>query len=136
MLGHLGDRIPFDEVRQVTNAQEVVQMQQQIESVQVSGPVSEYIVSLVQSTRSHPLVLMGAGPRGSRSLYKASKACAAIRGRSFVTPDDVQSLAIPVLAHRLLLGNEARLSGETGESVLRAILQAVPVPPVGEARFG
>ena len=135
MLAHLGDRIPFDEVKQVTNAQEVVQMQQEVESVQVSGAVSEYIVALARATRSHPLVRMGAGPRGSRSLYKASKACAAIRGRDFVTPDDVQALAVPVLAHRLLLGNEARLSGETGESVLQAILQSTPVPPVGEARF-
>ena len=95
----------------------------------MSDSVVDYLVALVSATRSHPLIRMGAGPRGSRALYRGSKTLAAMAGRDFVTPDDVQALAVPVLAHRLVLSNEARLAGEDAGSLLAKLLETVPVPP-------
>ena len=129
MLRGVGDSIPFDTVEAVTSADELVQVQKQIQSVSVADSVLDYLVALVSATRSHPLVRMGAGPRGSRALYRGSKTLAAMSGRDFVTPDDVQALAVPVLAHRLVLSNEARLAGQDAQSILEQLLDTVPVPP-------
>ena len=129
MLRGVGDNIPFDTVEAVTSADELVQVQKQIQSVSVADSVLDYLVALVSATRSHPLVRMGAGPRGSRALYRGSKTLAAMSGRDFVTPDDVQKLAVPVLAHRLVLSNEARLAGQDARSILEQLLDTVPVPP-------
>ena len=129
MLRGVGDSIPFDTVEAVTSADELVQVQKQIQSVSVADSVLDYLVALVSATRSHPLVRMGAGPRGSRALYRGSKTLAAMSGRDFVTPDDVQKLAVPVLAHRLVLSNEARLAGQDARSILEQLLDTVPVPP-------
>ena len=129
MLWGVGDEIPFDQVEAVTSAEELVTVQEQIRAVTVSDSVLDYLVSLVSATRDHPLIRMGAGPRGSRALFRGSKTLAAMAGRDFITPDDVQQLAVPVLAHRLVLSNEARLAGEDAESLLTKLLQTVPVPP-------
>ncbi len=129
MLRGVGDEIPFDQVEAVTSAEELVTVQEQIRAVTVSDSVLDYLVSLVSATRDHPLIRMGAGPRGSRALFRGSKTLAAMAGRDFITPDDVQQLAVPVLAHRLVLSNEARLAGEDAESLLTKLLQTVPVPP-------
>ena len=129
MLRGVGDEIPFDQVEAVTSAEELVTVQEQIRAVTVSDSVLDYLVSLVSATRGHPLIRMGAGPRGSRALFRGSKTLAAMAGRDFITPDDVQQLAVPVLAHRLVLSNEARLAGEDAESLLTKLLQTVPVPP-------
>lgn len=136
MLEHLGGEMPFDQVRTVTNAQEIAEFSCRIRQVYLSGVLGEYIVEIVQATRSHPLLRMGASPRASRGLYKAGKAWAAMNGRDFVTPDDLQALMIPVLAHRLLLTSEARLSGKTAETIVEEIVSKIPVPPAGEAQFG
>ena len=129
MLRGVGDEIPFDQVEAVTSAEELVTVQEQIRAVTVSDSVLDYLVSLVSATRDHPLIRMGAGPRGSRALFRGSKTLAAMAGRDFITPDDVQQLAVPVLAHRLVLSNEARLAGEDAESLLTKLLQTVLVPP-------
>ena len=129
MLRGVGDEIPFGAVEAVTSAGELVAVQEQIRAVTVSDSVVDYLVALVSATRSHPLIRMGAGPRGSRALYRGSKTLAAMAGRDFVTPDDVQALAVPVLAHRLVLSNEARLAGEDAGSLLAKLLETVPVPP-------
>ena len=98
MLRGVGDEIPFDQVEAVTSAEELVTVQEQIRAVTVSDSVLDYLVSLVSATRDHPLIRMGAGPRGSRALFRGSKTLAAMAGRDFITPDDVQQLAVPVLA--------------------------------------
>ena len=110
MLRRLGDAIPFDTVQPVTNAQELVQAQKQIASVHVSDAVAAYIVALAEATRS------------------PSKALAAMEGRDFVTPDDVKTLARPVLEHRLVLQSGARFSGATAASVLEDVLSQTAVP--------
>jgi len=106
-----------------------MQAQQEIRNVLVSEAVADYLVAVVSATRSDPSVRMGASPRASRALFRAAKAWAAMQGRNFVTPDDIQTLAIPVLAHRLLLTNEARISGITANTVIESIISTLPVPP-------
>ena len=135
MLRSLGDSIPFDTVRTVTGAAELTALQQQAAGVYVSDAVADYIVALVQATRQHTALAMGASPRGSRSLYRAAKVWAAMEGRNYVTPDDIQYLAKPVLAHRLLLNGEARFSGKTAERVVKDVLASVEVPPRTEEMF-
>ena len=129
MLRLLGDAIPFDRVRPVTNAQELVQAQQQVSQVHVSDPVADYIVALADRTRSHPQLKMGASPRATRGLYRAAKVWAAMEGRDFVTPDDVKALAHPVLEHRLLLDSGARFAGVTAGGVLDDVLDHLPGDP-------
>ena len=133
MLVNLGDEIPFGMVRQLLEPESVVALQAKIHEVFVSEPVLHYLVTLVQATRDHPLLRVGASPRASRALYKATKAWAAMHGRTYVTPDDVQKLAAPVLSHRLTLTSEARLTENRATLVLQELLATVPVPPTKEA---
>ena len=135
MLKRLGDEIPFSSVNTLTDASGIKDAQKDIRDVAITDAVAQYIIDLVLKTRSNPLVKMGASPRASRGLYKAAKAWAGMAGRRFVTPDDVQELAIPCLAHRLLLTGEARLAHKSAEAVLSDILQAIPVPPSRDEFF-
>ena len=131
MLWQLGDGIPFDLVHPVTNAQELIQAQEEIRRIHVSDQVADYIVALADATRSHPQLKMGASPRATRGLYRAVKVWAAMEGRDFVTPDDVKALAHPVLEHRLVLESSARFSGVTAKTLLDEVLdraQASPAP--------
>ena len=128
MLFSLGDSIPLDGLETVTSPEELVAAQDSLSQIRVSPEVTGYLVSLVGATRSHPMVRKGASPR-------ASRAWAAMAGRSFVTPDDIQALIHPVLAHRLLLTNEARLSGVTADGVLDQIAAQLPVPPAAGDEF-
>lgn len=135
MLFSLGDAIPLDKLDTITSPEELLAEQQEIASVQISQSVADYLVSLVSETRTHPMVRMGASPRASRALFRAAKAWAAMSGRDFVTPDDIQTLAQPVLAHRLLLSNEARISGTTASDIIAGIVTRVPVPPFAGEEF-
>ena len=135
MLFSLGDSIPLDGLETVTSPEELVAAQDSLSQIRVSLEVAGYLVSLVGATRSHPMVRMGASPRASRALFRAARAWAAMAGRSFVTPDDIQALIHPVPAHRLLLTNEARLSGVTADGVLDQIAAQLPVPPAAGDEF-
>ncbi len=94
----------------------------------VSDAVLSYIVAIVRATREHESVELGASPRSTLALYRAAQALAALRGRSFVIPDDVKYLVGPVLAHRLVLRHQGRLRGVAVERVLRSLVEAIPVP--------
>ena len=133
MLRNLGDEIPFDQVRPVTNAQELVEAQRQISQVHRSDAVADYIVALAAATRSHPQLKMGASPRATRGLYRAAKVWAAMEGRDFVTPDDVKTLAAPVLEHRLILDSGARFSGVSVSAILDDVLERLQGAPELEA---
>lgn len=135
MLFSLGDAIPMERLEVITTPEELAQAQLEIRDVTVAESVADYLVALVTATRTNPLVRMGASPRASRALFRGAKAWAAMEGRSFVIPDDVQTLVKPILAHRLLLTNEARISGTTAEQILDDILAAVPVPPTAGDEF-
>ena len=132
MLSLLGDEIPFDTVRSVTNAEELCAAQKEIAAVHVSGEVAEYIVALTDATRKHPQLSMGASPRATRGLYRAAKVWAAMAGRDFVTGDDVKALAHPVLEHRLLLDSGARFSGYTAHKAVEDVLKKTEATPAAE----
>lgn len=135
MLRLVGGDIPYDEVKAVAGPEDLCRLQKEVQNVFVSGDVMAYIVSIAEATRNSPELRLGVSPRASRALYRASKAYAAVQGRDFVTPDDIQALAVPVLCHRLVLGAEAVMAGRGAEEVLEGILGSIPVPPVKEALF-
>jgi MoxR-like ATPase len=99
-----------------------------VRDVHVADDVTRYVVALARATRETPLVRLGASPRATLALLHASQAWAALDGRDFVTPDDVQALVVPVLAHRLVLSRDAVIERRDADEVLRAVVDAVPVP--------
>jgi len=96
--------------------------------VRVEESVRRYIVQVTRATRDRDVVQLGVSPRGTLALYKSAQALAAIRGRDFVTPDDVKELAFPVLTHRIIVSPQTRLRGHTPDEVVRAALAVVPAP--------
>jgi MoxR-like ATPase len=96
--------------------------------VHISPELKKYIVEIARRTREHPEVYLGASPRGSLALYRASQAQAAMRGRDFVLPDDIKELAVPALAHRIILGPGARLKNLNTDDVVLSILGELLVP--------
>ena len=135
MLTSLGDTIDFSVVDVVSSPDELMELRREIQDVFVSDAVKEYIVDLVHRTREDSLLRAGASPRASRCLYQGGKAWAAIHGRDYVTPEDVQAIFLPILSHRVLVSNEARYTKKTAADVLSAILAETPVPPVKEKMF-
>lgn len=123
------------EIRPLLLAEEVLELQREAAAVHVDEPVKRYIVSLAQATREAPELALGASPRASLGLYRASQAYALLRGRSYVVPDDCRALAAPVLAHRLALHAEASFAGHTQESVLARVMAQTPVPSAPAAGF-
>lgn len=119
---------PLDTLTSVTDANELVKLQELRPKVHIGNSVRSYIIAITRTTREHPDIKLGASPRASLGLHLASQALAAIKGRSYVIPDDVKYLAIPALAHRLIIKTEARLKGKTTEDILREILETIPVP--------
>lgn len=128
MLEKLGDAIPFDSVEAVTSKEEIIQAQKAIADVKLSSRVEEYIVSIASETRRDSRLAMGASPRASRGLYRAAKTWAAMKGRDFVTPDDVKEIVHPVLEHRLMLSGSSRYSGISTEQILSDIIDKTEVP--------
>ena len=112
----------------VSDAQELERMQALVPQVVVDDPVREYVVRMIQATRSHSALELGASPRAALALYKTSQALAALWGRDYVMPDDVKVLAPSVLAHRLILTSQARLRGNSSEEIVAEVLASVPVP--------
>ena len=114
----------------ITDPQRVIAMQQACEEVYVDPALRMYMVEVVSRTREDPRVLVGASPRGSQALLKTSRGAAAMRGRDFITPDDVKAVAELALAHRLILKPEHQIKGLEAGEVVQAILREVPVPTV------
>ncbi len=128
MLERFRSGDPLSEVRAVVSADELPAARAAVHAVHVSGDVAGYIVALTRETRESPLLRLGASPRASLALQHAAQATAALAGRDFVTPDDVQALVAPVLAHRLLLARDAVIDGRSADDVLREVAAGVPVP--------
>jgi MoxR-like ATPase len=118
---------PLLALEAVATPELIVQLQKARSAVIVPASVREYIADLTGATRVHPQVRYGASPRGSLGLMKASQALAAVRGRSFVTPDDVKELAPAVLTHRIILRHEERAKGASAQAIIEGILERVPV---------
>ena len=119
---------PIEELRPVATAAELIEAQAAIRRTPVDPKVLEYLLSIVQATREHDAVRLGASPRSSIALLRAAQAFAAIQGFDFVLPDDIKFLVPPVLAHRLILRPESRLRKLTVSEVLQGILNRVDVP--------
>lgn len=118
----------IEQVQSVISKEELQRFQQEVRLTHVDGSIKEYIVQLTQATRAHQSVYLGASPRGSLALLRASQALAFIRGRNYVIPDDVKYLAPFTLEHRMILKSESRLSGATVSKVLRDIIGQIKVP--------
>ncbi|HJM55235.1 MAG TPA: MoxR family ATPase [Poseidonia sp.] len=114
----------------ITDPARVIAMQQACEDVYVDPALRMYMVEIVSRTREDPRVLVGASPRGSQALLKTSRAAAALRGRDFVTPDDVKTIAELAVAHRIILKPEHQIKGLEAGEVVQSILREVPVPTV------
>ncbi|MBW3602441.1 MAG: MoxR family ATPase [Actinobacteria bacterium] len=123
-----GSGEPLADVRPVADAREVAAMILACRGVHVAAPVKRYLVDLVRATRSHPAVELGASPRASLGLLRASRTLAAVEGRDYVVPDDVKRLAPVVLSHRLVLGGDAQLAGHEGGHIVDELLSSVPIP--------
>ena len=135
ILSHLGDGTPYEEVEAVVTPEILKELRKEAAAVQVSEHCSRYIVELVQKTRTCPLLKQGASPRASRSLYQGSKAYAAMQGRDYVIPEDIKTIWLPVMAHRVVLTSDARFQKETAELILEEILQETEVPPYKRELF-
>ena len=119
---------PLSKLEQVVDTETLTIAQEKLKDVYVDPLVKRYIVDVVNQTRRHDDIYLGASPRGSLALYRTGQTRAAIVGRDYVIPDDVKALAAPVLAHRLIVSPSARLRDVTGEAVIREILSTMPVP--------
>jgi len=128
MLDSHGSSSPLDDLEPVAHATDIRELIAAVRAVHVAQPIRQYVVSLVSATRSSPELRLGASPRASLHLLRASRAYAALDGRDFVIPDDVQSLAGPVLAHRLLPTSEAMVERELPERVLSRLVERLPLP--------
>ena len=122
------NRTPSTTFEQVVSRDELVTGATEVNEVYVDTLIKEYIVSLVNATRKHPDVYLGASPRGSLALYNTGQAHAAVQGRDYVIPDDIKLLAEPTLAHRLIVSPSARIKNVDPRAVLNEILDSVPVP--------
>ena len=123
---HTGD--PLAELEPVATGPEIAGFQETIREVHFEPALRNYVVQLVQATRCHPDVELGASPRATMGLYRCSQALAAIRGREYVVPDDVKTLAPYALSHRIILKSQARLRDRTADSVIDEILSQITVP--------
>jgi MoxR-like ATPase len=121
-------RHPIDELEQITDPTEIVGIQAAVKDVYVDPLIKQYIVSLVDMTRQHEAVYLGASPRGSLALYRTSQARALLDGRDFVIPDDVKELAYTTLGHRVIVSPSARVKSITASDIILGCLERVPVP--------
>jgi len=130
ILSRLQFENPLDSLAPVASISEISTIQEEVKSVHVDRSLRDYIVDIVGQTRKNPNILLGSSPRGSISLFKASQAWAYYNSRSYVLPDDIKKMAIPVLSHRLILNQEAKLKRIRAEDVLVSILNSTNVPMV------
>jgi MoxR-like ATPase len=122
----------LEDIEAVYDAPAVGSMVAMVRDVHVAETLQRYIVSLADATRRHPEIYLGASPRASIMLLRASRALAASEGRDYVIPDDVKLLTIPVMGHRVIVGADAAMNGRTPNEILHELMQEVPVPVRGK----
>jgi MoxR-like ATPase len=126
--GFDAERITDADMRPVLNAAEVAELRRLVDGVRVAAEVRAYVADITRSTREERMLALGASPRATVALFRASRATAVIEGRDFVTPDDVKGVAPAVLRHRITLAPELEVEGRTADDVLVALLARVRVP--------
>ncbi len=119
---------PIEQIRPCLSLEDIFTLKQQVKQVRISSELKHYIVNIVKATRQAEGVQLGASPRGSIALMKVAQALALFDGYEFVTPDHIQEVTVPVIAHRLVMEPQAKFAGRTAEKVVTEILQALPVP--------
>jgi MoxR-like ATPase len=125
---------PIDQLEHVVDTADVLMLQETVKKIYVDDLIKQYIVSLVNATRHHPAISIGASPRGSLALFRTSQARALLQDRDYVLPDDVKALAKYALAHRTMLSPTAQSQDEGGRAYIAEILETVPVPGAIPAR--
>jgi MoxR-like ATPase len=128
MLRRFRADLPLEHVAAVTNPDELNRLIGHVQDVHISVAVEDYLLNLIHNTRGAPNIEVGASPRASLALARAAQARAAMRGRGFVTPDDIRALAIPVLAHRVIPTAQADLLGRSNEEILQDVIASTSVP--------
>ena len=119
---------PMDEIRPICAAQDIVYLQEQVGTVYTSKEIKTYVALIAQASRKHSALQLGISTRGAIYLLRAAQAYALLMGRDYVIPEDIQHMAAPVLAHRLVLSPEARMRNMTAERVLASVIGSVQVP--------
>lgn len=124
-----GEYDPALKLKPILECENIIQLQEVVSSVKVDEAIVEYIMNIVEATRNHPMVKLGASPRGAIMLYRAAQSYALIKGRNFVIPDDIQELLVPVLAHRLVNHeNDIISSNKLNEAIIEEIKNEIEVP--------
>jgi MoxR-like ATPase len=128
MLDGLLDKLPLEQLKPVIIQDEFIQLQKTASQIHVDDTLKDYIVRITAATRQHKDVYLGASPRASYALMRAAQAIALIAGRSYMIPEDIRGLVLPVLSHRLLLSSEARIAGKNAADILAEIVISLPLP--------
>ena len=115
-------------VTSVISAEQLVEFQKVVQQVHVEDPLLQYIAEIVNKTRNHPSLYLGASPRASLNILKASKAFAAIQGRDFVIPEDIKAVIVPVLIHRIYITPEKEMEGISEAQIISEIINSVSIP--------
>lgn len=131
ILERFGEQDPLPGLSPVTSPEEILELQRLRAQVRVEDSVRDYVVQVARATREHAEISLGASPRASLFLFRASQAWAAIQGRDYVLPDDVKFMAPHVLTHRLMISPQAQLRGRRPEELVASIVDSVPVPVEG-----
>lgn len=122
------DKDKIADVNAVISAKEIVDFQKIVKHILIENHLIAYIANIVSATRNNPLLYMGASPRASIALLNAAKSFAAIYGRDFVTPDDIQTVAVPVLQHRIIVSPDKEMEGVTSKEIINQIVQSIEIP--------
>jgi MoxR-like ATPase len=133
MLRRFRSDTPLETISPVTTPDEMVALVAAVRRIHISVAVEGYLLSLVRATRAHEKIEVGASPRASLALARAAQAYAAVRGRTFVRPDDVRGLAGAVLSHRIIATAQADLLGQTTPELIDEVVRGVPVPVEAES---
>lgn len=128
ILSRFKQNNPLDTLLPVAESEDIIALQEEIKSIHVDKSLGSYIVDIVGQTRKHPDVSLGSSPRGSLSLFRASQAWAFYSGRNYVLPDDIKKMVTPVLSHRIILKQEAKLKKINPEDILNTIVGKIHVP--------
>ena len=127
---------PLTQVREVSSAEALLEMQRQAQSVHMADPLLEYVTRLTEATRAHPLVLLGVSPRGALAVCRMAKAYAYVQGRDYAMPEDVAAIFPDVCCHRLMLSTKARMMERSAEQIVDEILKNVEMPVIRKSREG
>ena len=119
---------PINVIKQITSTDSLLQMQTQLRSVHVNDDIKQYIVQIIERTRKHPDIYLGASPRGALALYRTAQARAAVYGRDYVIPDDIKALAVVTLGHRIIISPAARIKDVNTKTIIEELLSVTPVP--------